>query len=84
MSWRTIHISVTLYNDVTGTYGDGGGFSNFDVPLEDSRVHKAQLEGSDGHCGRDGAKVEDGLVLQQDKVVECIDTAGESVKRHLA
>jgi hypothetical protein len=33
-------------DDGTGTYSDGG-FSNFNVPLEDGRVHKAQLEGYD-------------------------------------
>ena len=43
MSWRMMYWH--MFNDEgTGTYGDGG-FSNFNVPLEDGRVHKVQLEG---------------------------------------
>ena len=78
-------MSVTIKENRKRTYGaDGSGFSNFNIPLEDGGVHKAQLKGRNGHCGWDGAKVEDGLVLQQDEIIECIDAVGESVEGHLA
>lgn len=65
-------------------YLDGGGFSNLDVPLEDGGVHEAELEGGNGHGSWDGAKVEDGLVLEEDEVIEGVDAVGESIEGHLA
>ena len=46
-----------------------GGFADFDVVLEHGWVGEAEVERGDGHCGGDGAKVEDGLVFEEFEVV---------------
>lgn len=81
MSWKIVRTKGKIRKD--HTHSDSLGSSDFDVPLEHGWVHETQLEGGNGHRGRDSAKVEDGLVLEKDEIVERIDTVAERVERHL-
>ena len=55
---------------------------DLNVALEQRGVLKAEVECSDGHALRDGAKVVDGLVAEAGEVKEAVVCAAESEEDH--
>lgn len=56
---------------------------DLNIPLEDGRISKDKLKGSDGHRLRDSSKVEDTLLFKTRQIKEAFVRMSESVEDHL-